>query len=186
LRKLILVSCGLLFTIIAAGLVLIGSGNEDNMLIIMSSAAVPFLFTTYWNFYSVYYERRTHLSDGHFTFKGASTAGIGVFYNKVIAVPFFLVLFGSISFAIVTAFLALERGTEDAAMAVAGAGFLYSLIITIHYTFKICRRLKDGNNHQTEKSADDSGFKIAFFFASIATLGIFPLIYFIIRSFRKK
>jgi hypothetical protein len=186
LRKLILVSSGLLFMIAAGGLVLIGSGEGDNMFVIMSSAAVPFLFTAYWNFFSVYYENRTNSSEGYFTYKSVSNTGIGVLYNKAIVVPFFLVLFGAAAIAVLTSFLVLNSSTEDAAIAAAGAGFLYSLVITIYFTIKICRGLKDENTLRTEKSADNTGFKIAFFFASFATLGLFPLIYFSVKYLKKK
>lgn len=186
MRKFILLSSGLLFIIVAAGLVLIGSGEGNSMFIIMSSAAVPFLFTGYWNVFSVYFESKANLSGEYFTFKENGKAGIGVFYNKVIAVPFFLVLFGSACLAIITSFFALSPSTEDAAVTSAGAGSLYSLIITIYYTKKICRGAKDPNTHQAENPAGDNGLKIALFFAGIATLGLLPLVYYVYKSIKGK
>ncbi len=152
----------------------------------LSAAAVPFLFTAYWNFYSVYYEGRINSREGYFTYKGIGTVGVGAFYNKVIAVPFFLVLFGSVALAITSAFLVSNRSTEDIAIAIAGAGFLYSLIVTIYFTIKIGRGIKSGDTAKVENNSDDAGFKIAFFFASVATLGLFPLAYFIIKAVRKR
>lgn len=186
MRKFIFLSSGILFLLIAAILVLIGSGEKDNMLIMLSAAAVPFLFTAYWNFYSVYYESSINTPEGHFTYKGIGNAGVGAFYNKVIAVPFFLVLFGSVALAITAAFMASNRSTEDIAIVMAGAGFLYSLIITIYFTIKIGKGIKGDESALLEKSANDTGSRIAFFFASVATLGLFPLVFFIVKSLRKK
>lgn len=172
--------------IIAAGLIIIGSGDKDNIFIILSAAAVPFLFTAYWNFYSVYYEKSMDSGGNFFTYKGFGTSGIGVFYHKIIAVPFFLVLFGSVSLAIVTSFLAVNHNTEDISLVTLGASVLYSLVITIYFSNKICNGNQKDNSLNSENKADDFGFKIAFFFASIATLGLFPLVYFIIKAIRKK
>ena len=186
MRKFIFLSSGILFLAIAVFLVLIGSGEKDNMLIMLSAAAVPFLFTAYWNFYSVYYEGRINTSEGYFTYKGNGNAGVGAFFNKVIALPFFLVLFGSVALAIASAFLASNRSTEDIAIAAAGAGFLYSLIITIYFTVKIGKGIKGDESALLERSANDTGSRIAFFFASVATLGLFPLVFYVVKSIRKK
>lgn len=186
MRKFIFISSGILFLLVAAGLVIIGSGDSDNMLIMLSGAAVPFLFSAYWNLYSVYFEGKTNSSGEYFTYKGTGTAGIGAFYNKVIVVPFFLILLGSIAFAIITAILASSRATEDISVAILCASVLYSLLLTIYFTFKIGREFKNVENVQKESSADELGFKIAFFFASIATLGVFPLVYFMIKLAMKK
>lgn len=171
--------------LVAAGLIIIGSGEKDNMFIMLSSAAVPFLFTSYWNFYSVFYEKSNNSDGNYFTFKGSGTAGIGVFYHKLIAVPFFLVLFGSVSLAIVTSFLAVNRNTEDISLISLGASVVYSLVISIYFSKKICNLNQKDNSMKSENISDDTGFKIAFFFASIATIGLFPLVYFIIKSARK-
>lgn len=172
--------------IIAAGLIIIGSGDKDNIFIIVSAAAVPFLFTAYWNFYSVYFEKRMDSDGNFFTYKGIGSSGIGVFYHKIIAVPFFLVLFGSVSLAIFTSFLAVNHSTEDISLVTLGASVLYSLVITIYFSNKICNGNQKDNSLKAESKADDLGFKIAFFFASVATLGLFPLVYFIIKAIRKK
>lgn len=186
MRKFLFISSGILFLLIAAGLVIIGSGEKDNMLIMLSAAAVPFLFTAYWNFYSVYYERRINTSEGYFTYKGNGIAGAGAFYNKVIAVPFFIILFGSVALAITAAFLASNRTTEDIAIAALAISLLYSLTVSVCFTIKIGRGIKGGDTAKVENSSDETGFKLAFFFASVATLGLFPLVYFIIKSLRKK
>lgn len=186
MRKFLFISSGVLFLLIAAGLILVGSGEKDNMLIILSAAAIPFFFTAYWNFYSVYYEGKIRSDEGVFTYRGGGSAGVGVFFNKVIAVPFFLVLFGSVAFAIASAFLASSRATEDFSIAVLCASVLYSLILTIYFTLKIGRETNNSESVQTEKTADELGFKVAFFFASVATLELFPLVYFFLKSVRKK
>ena len=186
MRKFVFISSGILFLLIAAGLVIIGSGEKDNMPIILSAAAVPFLFTAYWNFYSVYYEGRINSSEGHFTYKGIGTVGVGAFYNKVIAVPFFLVLFGSVALAIAAAFVASNRSTENVSFAVLALSFLNSLTLSIYFTIKIGRGIRSGDMAKVENTSDDAGFKIAFFFASVATLGLFPLVYFIIKAIKKK
>jgi hypothetical protein len=156
------------------------------MFIVLSAAAVPFLFTAYWNFYSVIYEKSMNRDESYFMYKGLGVAGITVFYHKLISVPFFLVLFGSVSLAIVTSFLAVNRNTEDISLVTLGASVLYSLVITIYFSKKIWSGDKIDKSLIAENNVDDTGFKIAFFFASVATLGLFPLIYFIVKSIRKK
>lgn len=185
MRKFIFISSGLIFALIAAALVIIGSGEKDNMLIILAAAAVPLLFVSYWNFYSVYYENRINPEDGYFTYKSSGSAGIGLFYNKLIAVPVFLVLFGSAAFAIAASFLAADRATEVAALILLCISFLYSLIVTIYFTVRIKRGLISSEASDSKSNDDEIGYKIAFFFASVATLGLFPLIYFLFRSIRK-
>jgi len=175
-----------LFLLIAGGLIFIGSGESDSMLVMLSAAAVPFIFTAFWNFYSVYYERRVKSTDGFYTYKGTGNAGIGVFYNKVVSVPFFLILFGSAAMAIAASFLVSNRSTSDLAIVVLALSFLYSLAVTLYFIITIGKSFKSGNIDKIESPVDDFGVKIAFFFASVATLGLFPLVYFFLKSKRKK
>lgn len=185
MRKVIFITSGLLFILIAAALIITGSGESDSFFITLSAAAVPFLFTSYWSFYSVYYENRINYSNEYFTATAAGKASIGVFYHKNITIPFFLVLFGSAVFAIITAFLA-SGSSEDIAALLLALSILYSLFVTVFFTVKIGKGLNVSSAESVENSSDELGFKIAFFFASVATLGLFPIIYIIKKSVRKK
>ncbi len=182
MRKFILISSGILFILAAAGSIIIGAGEKNRIFIILSGMSIPFLFTAYWNIYTVWYENKTGANDEYFTFKEPSGAGIGVFYNKVTVIPFFLILFGSAVLAIITAFLGMNSSTEDISIAVLCMSFVYSLSLTLYFTFRIGRGLNGNAEVSHEISADELGFKIAYFFASIATLGLFPLVHRIVKS----
>ena len=185
MRSLLLVSSGILFLIIAAVLIIIGSDESTAMLIVLTGASIPFVFVAYWNFYSVYFEKRSKTSQTHFTFKAPGFYGIGALYNRAITVPFFLVLFGSVSCAIVTAFLAANRSTEDIGIGVLILSFLYSTVLTIVFTKRIGKSVVSPDEVAEQKD-NDFGVKLAFFFASVATLGLFPLVYFLYKSLSKK
>jgi len=188
-RKLIFISSGILFIYIAAALVIIGSGEKDNIFIIISGMAIPFLFVGFWNIYNVFYEKKINYGDEYYTFKsGISSFGAGAFYNKKIIVPVFIIMFGTVSLAIVNAFLASSRSTEDIAIGVLGFSFLYALVLTIYFLKKINSELKTpiNENSHTNNSVDDIGFKAAFFFATIATGGLFALGWWLYKKIKNK
>ncbi|HWA05592.1 MAG TPA: hypothetical protein VG961_03515 [Ignavibacteria bacterium] len=186
MRKLIFISSGILFLLTASGLVFIGAGEKDSMFITLSAAAVPFLFTAYWSFFSVYFEKHFSPSAEYFTYSAAGSAGIGAFYHKVIALPLFLVLFGSAALCIACAFLAFDRSSEDFSIIMLAISVLYSLSITLYYSAKIVKNFRKEEYTVTVNSKDGQGIKIAFFFASVATLGLFPLIYFLYKTIKKQ
>lgn len=185
MRVFLLVSSGILFLVAAAALIIIGSGEKDSMFIIMAGFSIPFIFTAYWNFYSVIFERKQNVNEGHFTVKAAGYYSIGALYHSAISVPFFLVLFGSAALAITIAFLSANNSTEDIGFALLILSFTYSTALTVYYSIRIGKPAHnpEENNKQNER---DFSFKVAFFFASVATLGLFPLVYFVYRSIRKK
>ena len=185
MRKIILTVSAFLFLFIAAALVIIGSGERDSTFIILCSAAVPFLFTSYWNFYSVFYEKRINYGNEYFISNTENSASVGVFYHKTISLPIFLILFGSVSLAIAAGLTAAAGNNEDIAAGLLALSFLYSFSITLFFSIKIKNRIKSDET-SPQVSDGETGFKIAFFFASIATLGLFPLVYFIIRLMKKK
>lgn len=107
-------------------------------------------------------------------------------------------MFISTSLAIVTFFLAVNRSTEDFAVGTLGLSFLLSTFITVYFSLRIknaLQRVRAQNNSasqsesinnkdETRKINDEIAVKIAFIFASIATLGLFPLVYYIIKKAR--
>ncbi len=185
MRKFIFISSGILFLIIAAGLIIVGSVESDTMMIILSAASIPFMFTAYWNFYSVHFEKKLNKRDGYFTVKAAGYAGIGAFYDKAVVLPVFLVLFGSVAFAIVIAFLAANRSLEDISIGVLVLSFLYSTALTVVFAKRIGKSLRSPDEVAVQKE-NDFGVKLAFFFASVATLGLFPLVYFLYKYLSRK
>jgi hypothetical protein len=191
LRKFIYLSSAVLFLLTGIGLIVIGIGEKDSMMIGLFAASIPFIYTAYWNFFSYHIENQTGSNGEYFTYNNAGSRGIGISYNKTTVVPFFLVLFTSVSLAIATFFLAVNRSTEDIAIGSLCLSFLASTIITIYFTKRINKALNKSNLNgnieskvNVENVNDDIGFKIAFFFASVATLGLFPLVYFIIKKVR--
>jgi len=97
-------------------------------------------------------------------------------------------MFGTVSLAIVNAFLASSRSTEDIAIGVLGFSFLYALVLTIYFLKKINSELKTpiNENSHTNNSVDDIGFKAAFFFATIATGGLFALGWWLYKKIKNK
>lgn len=142
MRKFLLVSSGILFIVIAAALVILGISNEDEFLIIMPAIATPFLFIGYWNLYSVKYEKRVYSPNEYFVERSYSSAAVGVFYNREIAAPVFMILFSSAGLAILTAFLALNKTTEEISIGLPILSFLVCLIITMKYQVKLSKRVE--------------------------------------------
>ncbi len=185
MRKFLFISSGILFFCIGAALIIIGAGDNDSMFISLSGASIPFLFTAFWNIYSVYYEKKTGSDNAYFIYDSPTSIGIGAFYNKAIAIPFFLVLFGSVALAITTALLAANRSTEDIAIVTLSLSFLYSLIVAVYFTRRFRREIKGVYEDANKNTNEVLGFKIAFFFASVATVGVFPLVYYIVKALKK-
>lgn len=99
--------------------------------------------------------------------------------------PLFLVLFGSAAFAIIIAFLAMNSSTEDISIGVLILSFLYSTVLTVVFTKRIGKSLRSPEEVAVQKE-NDFGVKLAFFFASVATLGLFPLVYFLYKYLSRK
>ena len=195
---MIILSSAVLFLLIGITLVIIASAEKDSMLTGLLSASVPFIFISYWNFYTYRFEKITGSDGNYFTYGNYLRGGVGISYNKTTVVPFFLVMFISTSLAIVTFFLAVNRSTEDFAVGTLGLSFLLSTFITVYFSLRIknaLQRVRAQNNSasqsesinnkdETRKINDEIAVKIAFIFASIATLGLFPLVYYIIKKAR--
>lgn len=174
MRRFLFISSGILFICISAALVIAGAGEKDNILIILCGMAIPFLFIGFWNIYNVIYESKLNYGDEYFTYRsGLTSFGIGAFYNKKIIVPVFIILFTTVSLAIVNAFLASSKSTEDIAIAVLIFSFVFALSCTIYFLVKINKEQKQPVSSKSD--VDDIGFKVAFFFATVATLGLFAL-----------
>ncbi len=178
---------------IGACLIIIGSGEKDSMMLGLFSISIPFIFISYWNFYTYRFEKIIGSDGQYFTYGNSAHGGIGVTYNKTTVVPFFLILFISVSLAIITFFLSVNRSTDDFAIGTLILSFVTSLIITIYFTVRIGKAIRTGMQSENTESIDDVrnmnddiGVKIAFFFASVATLGLFPLVYFIVKKVRSR
>ncbi len=196
---MILLSSAVLFLLIGITLVIIASAEKDSMLTGLLSASVPFIFISYWNFYTYRFEKITGSDGNYFTYGNYLSGGVGISYNKTTVVPFFLVMFISTSLAIVTFFLAVNRSTEDYAVGTLGLSFLLSTFITVYFSVRIKNTLQrvlaqnnlvaqtanlNSNDDEIGKMNDEIAVKIAFIFATIATLGLFPLVYYIIKKAR--
>jgi hypothetical protein len=179
-------------------LIIIAFGEKDSMLITLLSASIPFISTSYWNFYTYRFEKITGSDSNYFTYGNYLRGGVGISYNNTTVVPFFLVMFISTSLAIVTFFLAVNLSTEDYAVGTLGLSFLLSTVITVYFSLRIKNALQRvlaqnnsasqsesiNNEDETRKINDEIAVKIAFIFASIATLGLFSLVYYIIKKAR--
>jgi len=186
LRKFLFLSTGVLFLAAAAALIIIGTEEKDNIMLILFSMSVPLIFTAYWNLFTVYYEAKTLTANEYFTYRSVSGAGIGAFYNRQTVIPMFLSLFTSSVLAIINSLVSNTK-SEEIAVILLSLSFSACLVIAIVYTVKLNKSVNsEGDNENKSSNKDDAGFKIAFFFASIATLGLFPLGYYIYKALKKR
>ncbi len=139
-RNIIFFSSGVLFILIAGGLVAIGADQSDAFMMILIAMAIPFLFIGYWNIYNVFYEKKTGYSNEYFTSRSLTSASAGAFYNRKVIVPVFLIMFGTVAMAIGSAFLAMGKN-EEIAIALIAFSFVYALTLTIIFMV----RLKKGS-----------------------------------------
>ncbi len=184
-RKIIFITSGILFVLISAVLIFIGMETDFKFGIVLYGMTVPFLLVGFWNLYSVVYERKYAQSSDYFTFKrsGELSFGVGAFYNKDIVVPVFLILFGCAAMAIVSGFLV--NSADEVALALVCISFVYGLTVTIIFLVKLNRKTVGTIVSNEKISSDEFAFRIAFFFASLATLGLFTLGYYLYKKFRK-
>jgi len=184
-RKIIFITSGILFVLISTGLIVIGTEADYKFGIVLYGMAVPFLLVGFWNIYSVSYERKHASSNDYFTFKrpGELSFAVGAFYNKDIVVPVFLILFGCAALAIATGFLV--NSADEAALALVGVSFVYGLTVTIIFLVKLNRKTDVTIESDEKKNGDEFALRIAFFFASLATLGLFALGYYLYKKFRE-
>ena len=137
MRKFLFVSSGILFFLLSAFLIIIGSFESDDFLVITAAMAVPFLFISYWNIFSVYYEKKIIYQDEHFTSKTMNSRSIGVFYHRNISPPVFFILFVSSGLAIVSAFLAIEKSMQEIGALMPVLSFFICLFLTVRYSRKL-------------------------------------------------
>lgn len=184
-RKIIFITSGILFVLISAGLIVIGTETDYKFGIVLYGMAVPFLLVGFWNLFSVVYERKYAMSNDYYTFKrsGDLSFGVGAFYNKDIVVPVFLILFGCAALAIATGFLV--NSADEVALALVGVSIVYGLTVTIIFLVKLNRKTAGPIESDEKKTDDEFAFRIAFFFASLATLGLFALGYYLYKKIRK-
>lgn len=151
MRNFIFISSGILFILISAGLVIIGSGEKDQFLIIISAMAIPFLFVGIWNLLQVFYESKAGVNrNEYFTYSSVSGAGMGAFYSKIVIVPVFVIMFGTVSIAILTGFLASNRSTEDISIIAVAVSFIFAVVITVVFVIRINRNLRESRNSLTD------------------------------------
>ncbi|HJY65023.1 MAG TPA: hypothetical protein VJ455_12775 [Ignavibacteria bacterium] len=159
------------------------------MMINLFGMSIPFLFTGFWNVYNVFYEKKVNYSTEYFSWRKSTSLGIGAFYNPKIIVPVFIIMFGTTALAIAIAFLSSSKSTEDISIAVLPVSFAYGLVLTIYFLVKINRETKalisgDLTTHNPGNTTEDIGVKIAFFFASVATLGLFAIGWWIYKKLK--
>ena len=186
-RGIIFYLTGSLFLIISlAMIVLCFEVDEENVLPIASSS-IPFLFTGIITIYAGFEARRyNRYVDGVFLSENLSSIDIQIDFREKSALPIFLTLFGTVSLAIVTAFLSFG-GEDGAAYAAICISFTYGLIVTIFFLRKYLKmkRSKEGEAI-IENEISNFGKYVAIFFAPLATGGLFLLIYLLIYRKRNK
>jgi hypothetical protein len=169
--------------LVSASLVFVAIEQKESMVIIMLSVTVPFLFTGFWNIYSVFYEKKISAPNEYFVYKSINSIGVGAFYHKAIVIPVFLIIFGSSALAIISAFLV--KGNEEIAIVLTSVSFVYALTVTVYFLTRL-NRVADENSENLQTRVDNTGFKIALFFAGLATIGLVPLGYYLFRKYKSK
>lgn len=184
-RGIIFYLTGILFLIISLVLIVLCIEEDEETMLVMASMSVPFLFTGIMIIRAGFEERKYIQDDeGILLSKGLSGISFQVNFRKKFALPIFLILLGTVSLAIVTAFISFS-GEEDIAYAVLSVNFLYGLIITIYFLTKFLK-VKRSNNAEAnvENEESDLGKYVAIFFASLATGGLFLVIYLLVKKIR--
>ena len=184
-RKIIFITSGILFILVSIGLIIAGADSNFKTGVVLSGMAIPFLFIGFWNLYSVVYERKFVARNEYYTFKGSGlfSWGAGAFYNKGVVLPVFIILFGCAAMGIATGFLVWSA--EEFAVVLMAVSFAYALTVTIIYLVRLNRTTDAKEEAIQENSDDEFGFKVAFFFASLATLGLFALGYLVYKKLKK-
>lgn len=90
-------------------------------------------------------------------------------------------MFGTVSLSITGAFLGSSKHLSDFSWVILGTGFMFGLITTIYFLKKLRSNHPEQDDIETEM--DNTGVKVAVFFASIATFGLFYILW---RYIRKK
>lgn len=103
-------------------------------------------------------------------------------FGKRYALPIFLILFGTVVLAIISGILYLS-GSEEAGAVLFGVNGFYGLVLNIYFIIKLSRR-KDMK--KTDEQMDKLAWKVAFFFASLATGGLFALGYLVYKITKGK
>jgi len=102
-------------------------------------------------------------------------------FGKRYALPIFLILFGTVVLAIVSGILYLS-GNEEAGSVFFGISSVYGLVLNIYFIYRLSRT-KD--KEKTDKQMDELAWKVAFFFATLATGGLFAIGYLIYKKLKK-
>ena len=79
----------------------------------------------------------------------------------------------------------LVWSAEEFAVVLMAVSFAYALTVTIIYLIRLNRTTDAKEEAIQENSDDEFGFKVAFFFASLATLGLFALGYLVYKKLKK-
>lgn len=186
-RKLMFISIGVLFIAIATALSILSIYEKEVMAINLLSISIPLLFTGLWNVIAGFGEKEGSDTNGDEVYesKSLTSSRITAYYNPRYAAPVVTIMFCSIALAIVTAFLSASKDTVDFSYAGLGVNFVVSLTLTIYFLrkLKINKQLSAGEAREAE---NETGFKIAFFFASLATLGLFAIGYYIYKKINNK
>lgn len=188
MRKFLFISSGILFIAAAVVLILAGIDEKGSYMLSYIASSIPFAAAAYWNFYTVFIESKIGSDAGYYTFKTPGNIGIAAQYSKHTVVPMVLSLIISISIAVICFFAA--AGKEEVLIIILGSVSLTAcLLLAIIYTARINKALYKNQPEVIEdlsKSGDEEAFKIAFFFASVATLGLFAVGYYIYKALKNK
>ncbi len=169
---------GILFIIVSIAVVLVSIFTG---VAAISPVACPFLFTGIIILYSGIDEARYGKAPivepqkefGKITYE----AQVGKRY----VLPFFLILFGTVVLAIAGAILFIAMPAIG--IVLLSVNVLYGLILNIYFINKL---RKKEQRQEVDKQMDELAFKVAFFFASLATGGLFALGYLIYKKIKKK
>jgi len=176
-RTSLIIFVGIVFII--ASLVVIAAGIALGQVAIISMAN-PFLFTGIIILYSGIDERKIKNTEIVEPQKESGKIIYETHIGKRYTLPFFLILFGTIVMAIVGAVLFFILPLVS--ILLLGINFLYGLILNIYFIKKLGNKEK---KQEVDQQMDELAFKVAFFFASLATGGLFAIGYLIYKKLKK-
>jgi hypothetical protein len=178
-RSTVIISAGILFILAAIAMIIIGIALKEEIVAMLSAAGV-FLFTGIILLFSGIDALKFGRKEKAQIEKEFGRLAIQAEFNKRYMAAVFLILFGTLVLAITASILSLS-GFEEAGFVVLGICALYGLVLNLYFIVKLNNKEQ---RKKIERQMDDLGYKIAFFFATLTTGGLFALGYLIYKKIK--
>ncbi len=180
-RSTLMIITGIIFILAGIAVIIIAAIIGDELVPLLSVASAV-LFTGVMVLFSGIDEKR--LGKEEEKVKVQADLGklvIAAPFGKRYALPIFIILFGTVVLAIAAGILYLA-GNEEAGYVLFGINGFYGLVLNIYFIIKLSRHK---NKQKTDQQMDELAFKVVFFFATLATGGLFAIGYLLYKKLKK-